>query len=74
MSAAMIQKFNRFLDRASNFLAHRKGLLPLTGALLVVVNFLLNAAGLSGWFISTDFFLHLGVLLAIIGFVLAWAL
>ena len=37
----MLNRFSKFLDRASEFLAHRKGLLPLVGILLVVLNFVL---------------------------------
>ncbi len=70
----MIQLFNRFLDWASNFLARRKGLLPLIAVLLILVDFSLKAAGAGGWLVSTDFFLHAGVILAIIGLMLAWAL
>jgi hypothetical protein len=43
----MNQGLNRFLDATSDFLARRKGLLPI---------------------------LHLGVILAILGLMLAWAL
>lgn len=69
----MSQQFNRFLDWASNFLAHRKGLLPLIGLLLVFLNFLLRLF-VTGWLVDTDLFLHLGTILAIIGFMIAWAI
>ncbi len=65
--------FSSLLDRLSEFLAHRKGLLPLLGMGLVVVNFILQFLPL-GWLATSNFFLHLGVILAIIGFMLAWAL
>jgi hypothetical protein len=61
------------MDRVSGFLATRKGLLPFLGIFFVALNFLFRLAPL-GWFSETDFFLHLGVILAIFGFTLAWAL
>lgn len=69
----MLNKLNDFLDVASNFFAHRKGLLPIIGIVLVVLNFTAQFLPLS-WFSESDFLLHFGVILAIIGFLLAWAL
>lgn len=66
---------SRLLDRLSEFLAHRKGLLPLVGILLIVVNLILQFVLPSGDFlVSTNLLLHLGVILAIFGLLLAWAL
>jgi len=65
--------FSKFLDSASNFLAARKGLLPLLGLLLIIINFILVLTG-AGWLAETNFFLHLGLILALLGFLLAWAL
>ena len=69
-----MEKFNQFLDTISEFLAHRKGLLPGLGVLLVILNWIVQfIPGLEG-FAATNTFLHLGVILAIVGFMLAWAL
>ena len=68
-----MQKFNRLLDWISDHLAGRKGLLPLLGILLIGVNFVLQFFSL-GWVADSNFLLHLGVILAILGFLLAWAL
>ncbi|HMN61674.1 MAG TPA: hypothetical protein PJ988_14990 [Anaerolinea sp.] len=65
--------FNRFLDWFSNFFAHRKGLLPLVGMVLVLLNFLFRLIA-PGWLTATDLFLHLGIVIAILGFMIAWAL
>jgi hypothetical protein len=65
---------SKFLDRTSEFLAHRKGLLPLLGILLVILNFLLNLIPGVGWLATSDLLLHLGVIIAILGFLLAQAL
>ena len=69
-----MQKFNQFLDNASEFLAHRKGLLPMIGLLLVGINLVLKLFPALGWISDSDLFLHLGVILAILGIMLAWAL
>jgi hypothetical protein len=70
----MISWFSKFLDRASEFLAHRKGLLPLLGILFVLLNFILNLIPGIGWLATSHFLLHLGVIIAILGFLLAQAL
>ncbi|HZW03219.1 MAG TPA: hypothetical protein VFF68_04790 [Anaerolineaceae bacterium] len=69
----MKASLNRLLDRLSEFLAHRKGLLPLVGMGLVVINFIFQVIP-AGWLSTTDLFLHLGIVVAIFGFMLAWAL
>jgi hypothetical protein len=70
----MRQSFNRFLDSTSEFLAHRKGLLPGLGILLVLANGVLQFLPAGGWLAETDLLLHLGVILALVGILLAWAL
>lgn len=65
--------FSRFIDHLSEFFAHRKGLLPLIGLLMICLNFAFRLFPL-GWLTTTDFFLHLGLLLAIFGLMLTWAL
>lgn len=70
----MLEIFNRFLDTVSEFLAQRKGLLPLIGILLILINLLLQLIPGGGWLEETNLVLHLGVILAIVGFMLARAL
>ncbi|MFZ6018999.1 MAG: hypothetical protein ACOYXO_05245 [Chloroflexota bacterium] len=69
----MLESLSQFLDKVSSFLANRKGLLPLIGLVLILVNFILQFVA-AGWLVESNLFLHLGLLLAIIGFMLAWAL
>jgi hypothetical protein len=69
----MLDKLSSQLDRLSEFLAHRKGLLPIIGMLLVLLNFVLQVFP-AGWLAQTNFFLHLGIIIAIFGFMLARAL
>lgn len=68
-----MNKLSKFIDDASEFFAARKGLLPLIGLVLIVINFVLRLIG-AGWLVQTDLLLHLGLIIAIIGFMLAWAL
>jgi hypothetical protein len=71
----MMDWFSNFLDQASDYLANRKGLLPLVGIGLIILNFLLASILPSDWFIiRTNLFLHLGLILALFGQMLAWAL
>jgi len=69
----MIIRISKLVDKLSEFFAARKGLLPIVGVVLVALNLILRVLP-GGWFSSTDFFLHLGIILAILGFMLAWAL
>jgi hypothetical protein len=63
------------VDNASNYFARRKGLLPLLGILLVMINFILPFIfGLDNVITGSNLFLHVGVIVAIFGLMLAWAL
>lgn len=66
---------SRLLDWFSNFLAHRKGLLPLIGIILILLNFILQFFFPFGhWLTASNLFLHLGVIAAVFGMLLARAL
>ncbi len=69
----MLQKFSLLLDRASEFIAARKGLLPLVGIGLVLINLFFQFVP-SGWLTTSNLFLHLGIIVALLGILLAWAL
>jgi hypothetical protein len=63
------------VDNASNYFARRKGLLPLLGILLVTINFILPFIfGLDNVITGSNLFLHLGIIVAIFGLMLARAL
>ncbi len=68
-----MEKLSRWIDSLSAFLAARKGLLPIFGLMLIVVNLLLQFLS-PGWLAESNLLLHLGIILAILGFMLAWAL
>jgi len=66
---------SKLVDDASNYFAHRKGLLPFIGILLVTVNFILFfILGPDHVITASNLFLHLGVIIGIFGLMLAWAL
>ncbi len=65
---------SRLVDNASNYFARRKGLLPLLGILLVIINFILPFIFGLNIVTGSNLFLHLGVIVAIFGMMLAWAL
>lgn len=70
----MLSRFNQFLDNLSDFLSKRKGLIPLIGILLVLLNFILGLIPGGSWLSASDLLLHLGVIVGILGFMIAWAL
>ena len=65
---------SKLIDNASNYFAHRKGLLPLIGIVLVIINYILPFIFGINVITGTNLFLHLGVIIAIFGMMLAWAL
>jgi hypothetical protein len=69
----MMDILSKIIDRLSTFFAERKGLLPLLGIAMVMLNYLLPL--LTQHFIATsNLFLHLGIIVAVLGIMLAWAL
>ena len=70
----MGRKLNQLLDFLSDFLAHRKGLLLMLGILLIVCNAILQFFPAEGWLVETNLLLHLGIIVALLGVLLAWSL
>lgn len=71
----MSQWLSNFLDQASPFLAHRKGLLPLVGIAFILLNLILVLLlPPASFLVATNLFLHLGLIIALFGLMLAWAL
>lgn len=66
---------SKWFDRLSEYLAHRKGLLPLIGVALILINLVLQFLLPSGNLLATsNLLLHVGLVIAILGLMLAWAL
>ncbi len=62
------------IDRLSEYLAQRKGLIPMLGVVLILLNFALQFLPGIGVIATSNLLLHLGVVLAVIGLLLARAL
>ena len=65
---------NKRIDQLSEFLAYRKGLLPVLGMVLILTNWILQWIASTSWLARTNTFLHVGIIIAIIGFLISWAL
>lgn len=70
----MLEFFSKLLDNLSEYLATRKGLVPLIGLILIVFNLVLQFIPGNNFLTNSNFLLHLGVILAILGLLLARAL
>lgn len=65
---------SKLLDWLSEFLAHRKGLLPILGLCLILLNLLIQFIFPGSFLATTNLFLHVGLIVAIFGLMLSWAL
>lgn len=70
----MINWFSKLIDRLSEYFAHRKGLLPMLGILIVLANLILQFILPPGWLRDSQLLLHVGVIVSLFGLMLAWAL
>jgi hypothetical protein len=65
---------SKFLDHMSEFLAHRKGLLPIIGIVMIVLNLIIQFILPGNLLATSNLFLHIGLIVAIFGLMLTWAL
>ncbi len=65
---------SKFLDHMSEYLAHRKGLLPIVGLVLIIINLLIQFIMPGSFLATSNLFLHVGLIVSIFGLMLAWAL
>ncbi len=70
----MLIRFSHILDGLSEFLAARKGLLPFVGIFLIIVNGVLQFVPAAAPLAGTNLLLHIGLVRALLGIMLAWAL
>lgn len=68
------ESLSAVLDRLSEYLANRKGLLPLLGTGLIILNLLFEIFLPGSYITQIDLLLHLGLVITIFGLVLARAL
>ena len=62
-----------WLDRLSAFIARYKGLPTMLAVVLVIVNFVLQFFDL-GWLSTSNLLLHVGIVIGLIGLLMAEAL
>jgi low affinity Fe/Cu permease len=66
---------NNLLDKSSDFLARKPGFLPLLAVVLILLNLLLQIfPGSDYWLVSSNLFLHIGVITGLIGILMVRAL
>ncbi len=65
---------SKFLDRMSEYLARRKGLLPIIGLSLIILNLIIQFIIPGTFLATTNLFLHIGLIVSIFGLMLSWAL
>ena len=65
---------SKLLDRMSEYLAHRKGLLPILGLFMIVINLVIQFIFPGSFLAASNLFLHIGLIAAIFGLMLSWAL
>ena len=65
---------SKWLDRMSEYLAHRKGLLPIIGMILIIVNLIVQFVFPQSPLAFSNIFLHIGLIIAILGLMLSGAL
>lgn len=71
----MTEWLSKLVDDASEFFAHRKGLLPLVGLAFIILNLLITLILPSdNILVNSNFFLHIGLIIALVGIMLSWAL
>ena len=71
----MTKWFSDFLDVASDYFAHRKGLLPLVGLGIILLNLLVVSILPPEWYlVRSNLLLHLGVIVSLFGLILSRAL
>ncbi len=71
----MIEWLSKLVDWASNYFAHRKGLLPLIGVGLIAINLLIVLfLPYDFLLVKSNLFLHIGLIIALVGIMLSWAL
>lgn len=69
-----MRKISELLDVISEYLANRKGLLPLIGIVLIILNGILQFFPGSGLLVESNLILHIGIVTALLGILLAWSL
>ncbi|MFW6096535.1 MAG: hypothetical protein ACOC9Z_00575 [Chloroflexota bacterium] len=67
----MNERINDLVERINGFLVRKPGALPLAGVGLIVVNFVLQVfPGPEAWIARSNLFLHVGLIMSLVGLLL----
>jgi len=67
----MDQRINHFIEQINDFMVERPGITPMFGIFFIVLNFLLQIyPGPDAWIAASNLFLHLGLILSVVGLLL----
>lgn len=69
----MKKTISTLLSNLSSYFSTRKGLLIFIAILCVLINFMLNLF-FDTWFTQSNFMLHIGIIIGLLGVLLAWSL
>ena len=67
----MDEQINKLVEQLNSYMAHRPGVVPLLGLILIFLNLLVQLyPGPDSWLAASNLLLHLGLLLSIGGLLL----
>ena len=67
----MDRQINEIVERINAFMVRRPGILPLAGVGFILLNFLLQIyPGPDVWIAASNLFLHVGLILSVVGLLL----
>jgi type II secretory pathway component PulF len=64
---------SKILSKLSTFFSNRKGLLIFIAIILVILNFVIGLV-FNNWMTQSNLLLHLGIVIGLLGILIAWAL
>lgn len=64
---------SKILSKLSTFFSNRKGLLIFIAIILVILNFVIGLV-FNNWITQSNLLLHLGIVIGLLGILIAWAL
>ena len=67
----MDEQINDLIEGINDFMVERPGITPIVGVILIVLNFFLQIyPGPESWIAASNLFLHLGLILSVVGLLL----
>lgn len=68
-----MSNLSKILSKLSGFFSNRKGLLIFIAIILVILNFVIGLV-FTNWIAQSNLLLHLGIVIGLLGILIAWAL